>query len=348
MTIRRRVTLKDIAQVAGVHHTTVSMALRNRPELPAATRERIRALAERMGYRVDPALLALRAYRRGSTETRSSMAIAFVTAFESPDFWRNIPVYARRYAGIERRAAQFGYRVEPFWFDRKNMSGKRASQILHARGVSGLIMAPLERLSSLGLEWNHFACVSLTLSIQEADMHVVGNNHMDTVRTAYARLRAAGYRRIGLVLERRSNERVLRVWSVGAAGEDVEVAPADRVPAYLPEALGRTGFDEWFRAHRPDAILTIPPHLEGILGWLRRAGMSVPGEVGVASLDCPEPDGEISGIYQNAELLGMTAVDVLAGLIHRNDLGLPEHPQLIQTRGTWVDGKTTRPANSNA
>ena len=43
---RPRVVLADIAKKAGVHVTTVSLALRNSPRLPEATRTRIRALAE--------------------------------------------------------------------------------------------------------------------------------------------------------------------------------------------------------------------------------------------------------------------------------------------------------------
>ena len=41
-----RITLKDIALKASVHPTTVSMALRNHPELPEATRVRLQGLAK--------------------------------------------------------------------------------------------------------------------------------------------------------------------------------------------------------------------------------------------------------------------------------------------------------------
>ena len=37
----RRVTLSDIAKKAGVHVTTVSLAMRNHPRLPETTRQRI-------------------------------------------------------------------------------------------------------------------------------------------------------------------------------------------------------------------------------------------------------------------------------------------------------------------
>ena len=58
-----RTTMKDVAQQLGVHTTTVSLALRNSPKLPIETREKIQALAKKMGYHQDPMLSALTAYR---------------------------------------------------------------------------------------------------------------------------------------------------------------------------------------------------------------------------------------------------------------------------------------------
>ena len=42
--------MKQIAEVAGVHPTTVSMALRNHPRIPESTRNQLKKLAEKMGY----------------------------------------------------------------------------------------------------------------------------------------------------------------------------------------------------------------------------------------------------------------------------------------------------------
>jgi LacI family transcriptional regulator len=45
----KSVSMQDIALAAGVSKNTVSLALRNSPELPAGTRKRIAALAAKMG-----------------------------------------------------------------------------------------------------------------------------------------------------------------------------------------------------------------------------------------------------------------------------------------------------------
>lgn len=44
-------TMRELAQAAGVSIATVSLALRDDHRLAAATRKRIRALADAMGYR---------------------------------------------------------------------------------------------------------------------------------------------------------------------------------------------------------------------------------------------------------------------------------------------------------
>ena len=58
------VTLRTIAKALGVSPMTVSLALRNSRELPAATRIRIRRTAETMGYRPDPRVRAWLESRR--------------------------------------------------------------------------------------------------------------------------------------------------------------------------------------------------------------------------------------------------------------------------------------------
>lgn len=65
MAARRRVTIRDVAQAAGVSTTTVSDALSGNGRLPAATRRRVAAVAGRLGYRANPAARSLRGKRVG-------------------------------------------------------------------------------------------------------------------------------------------------------------------------------------------------------------------------------------------------------------------------------------------
>ncbi|RYG71370.1 LacI family transcriptional regulator [bacterium] len=61
----KRVTLRDIAQVAGVHVMTVSDALRGNPRVAAATRERVEKIAQELNYVPNFAARALTTGRTG-------------------------------------------------------------------------------------------------------------------------------------------------------------------------------------------------------------------------------------------------------------------------------------------
>ncbi len=65
----KRTTLKDVAMAAGVHHTTVSRALRDDPQISVATCTRVKELARSMEYQADPMLQALSRYRGRNSES---------------------------------------------------------------------------------------------------------------------------------------------------------------------------------------------------------------------------------------------------------------------------------------
>src|SRR4051812_35125096 len=122
-----RVTQTDIARAVGVHNTTVSLALRNSRLIPETTRQRIRAIAEKMGYRPDPALQALIAYRKARRPRHCASTLAYVTNWTTKWGWRDLPSQEKYYTAFGRRAAEFGYVTEHFWLGEEGMSQRRLS-----------------------------------------------------------------------------------------------------------------------------------------------------------------------------------------------------------------------------
>jgi len=167
-----RVTQQDIAARAGVHVTTVSLALRNHRSLPPVTRDKIQRLAKEMGYSPDPALSALMAYRRGAKLIRRNAAsraakyygtVAWVTNYPTRDGWSagSGTCFALYRDSAAERLAQHGYRLEDFWLREQGLTAKRASQILFSRGIRGLLICPLPTdRGHLSLEWKKFSAVS--------------------------------------------------------------------------------------------------------------------------------------------------------------------------------------------
>jgi DNA-binding LacI/PurR family transcriptional regulator len=82
------VTIREVAQAAGVHHTTVSRALRNHPALPPETRKRVQAVARKLGYRLNPLVSAWMAQRKSSRKALDSGQVAYLSSHPDRDAWR--------------------------------------------------------------------------------------------------------------------------------------------------------------------------------------------------------------------------------------------------------------------
>jgi len=126
------VRLKDIAARAGVSVMTVSKVLRDAPDISAATKNRIRALAGQMGYVPDSLAQGLR--------TRTTKLFGLVVSSMTN------PIFARIVLAIEERAHELGY--ELIVSHTLNMAEREAAVIrrLISRRVDGLFVSPVYRL----------------------------------------------------------------------------------------------------------------------------------------------------------------------------------------------------------
>lgn len=126
------VRLKDIAERAGVSVMTVSKALRDEPDVSAATKARIKLMAQEMGYVPDSTAQGLR--------TRTTKLIGLVIPSTTD------PIYARVVLAIEERAQELGYDIVLMHtlnsVDREDICTRR----LLSRRVDGLLIAPVYRM----------------------------------------------------------------------------------------------------------------------------------------------------------------------------------------------------------
>ncbi len=128
------VRLKDIAGKAGVSLMTVSKALRDEPDVSAATKARIKLLAQQMGYLPDSSAQGLR--------TRTTRLFGLVI----PSLAN--PIYSRIILALQERAFELGYDVIlAYTF---NLPEREESCIcrLLSRRVDGLFISPVYRLAT--------------------------------------------------------------------------------------------------------------------------------------------------------------------------------------------------------
>lgn len=334
--------MKDIASAAGVSAMTVSLGLRNHPKLPESTRKRIRRLAAKMGYRPDPALSALVAYRQRHAAASAGETLAWVTNWPTPDGWRN-PTYESYFQGVCERAEQLGYRVEHFWLRERGMNRARFERILGARNIRGLILAPHPKAHSrLNLTWERYSAVKIGYTTSHPPLHLVTASDYRSMITALDRLRRHGYRRIGCLLDASVDARVEHIW-LGAFLSDQHVHNTGAaVPPLLIRGTQKRRFQAWLKANRIEAVVTTYGSFLNMEKWCEELGIRIPRDIGAAIMSNVQIDGRVSGIHGHPKHIGENAVDVLTGMLYLNQRGIPKIPRRIMIDGIWVEGKTVR------
>jgi LacI family transcriptional regulator len=335
----KRVTLRVIAEAAGHHLTTVSRALRGDPEIASETRESIRRIARELGYVPDPMLTALSAYRSLKSSPRYQATIAWVTNHFTADAWNNCSTFNLYFEGARNKAAQLGYKLEEFWLREPGMSAARATSILRARGISGLIIAPQPKAKiRVRLDWKYFSAVAMGYTTAWPQLHLVSNHHSHSMTAIVRRVRAYGYRRIGLIVDHVTDSRTDYGWTGGFLSQQQSWPDHDRIPVFHNASSADAKFHQWLKRHRPEAIISY----SRLVRWLDRSGYRIPGDIGFAAYSkTPEhEDRPLSGMDENAAVTGAAAIDMLVGMIHRGERGIPEVPQRNLIEGKWIEGET--------
>ena len=128
------VRLKDIAARAGVSIMTVSKSLRDAKDVSAATKARIRQIAEAMGYVPDTAARGLRT----NTTKLFGVVISSITN----------PVFARMVSAIEENAFENGYEIVLLHSLNDPAREERCLRRLLSRRVDGLFISPAYRMEN--------------------------------------------------------------------------------------------------------------------------------------------------------------------------------------------------------
>ena len=333
--------MQQIADKARVSRMAVSLALRGSPKVSAATTARIRKIAEELDYRPNPLISALMTHLRQVRPTQQRLTtIAYATAYPTADGWRKSGPFLQFFQGAHRRAEALGYVLEEWWLRPPGMTEQRICEILFNRDIHGLLVAPLPPGGAdLHLDWPKFSGATIGYSFGSVALHRASNDQYGSMMLALRELTRLGYRRIGLALTREQDGRVERHWSAGMLVHQSEIAPEQRVPPLLSEGNFAADLAEWFRAHRPDAVLSLTGECVPILAGL---GVQVPKDAGFAHLALTPADAGTAGVDQHSELVGAAALDLVDVQLRRNERGLPPQRKTVLIAGEWAPGATVR------
>lgn len=336
--------MQDVARVAGVTKSAVSLALRNDPRIPEKTIRRIHDIAACLGYRRNAVVAHLMSQLRRGDGAKGRPTIALLNLNEDPGAFVSHPTIPAYVTGIRSRSVAMGYSLDEFSEPVSMAEGSRILQILQARGVRGCIFTGLMRSNTLPPQLlpvvEKMPCVITGVRIPEVPIPFSSADHHAAAQLAVAKALAAGCRRPSLVLERGIDELVQGRFTAGFLIGQRELPESDRITPFYHEGgtkmLPET-FRSWWKHHRPDAVITL---YHVVSGWLASMGVRTPGEAALIQLETRTDHPEWAGVDQHNDRTGASAVDLLVQMIHAGETGADAVPRAVLIEPSWRPGST--------
>jgi DNA-binding LacI/PurR family transcriptional regulator len=274
---KKMVSIKDVAQVAGVSTATVSRVLADSPRVRAVVRDRVMAVVKELDY--SPNRVA-----RNLRSRKSNVIGLIVSDIENP-FFHQVS------RAVEDAAHEQGYSVMLCNNDEDSDKEKRYLRLLRDENVAGVILSPTRPTA------DNFAETSmLNIPMVVIDRRVnnvaVDNILIDNVQSAHtivSHLIQHGHHRIGAIFGAGSTTGRERHEGYVKALKDHHIQVLSELVAFT-NPREEDGFSTTLKllklAEPPDAILTSNSLLAaGALGALRENNVSIPDEIALASFD---------------------------------------------------------------
>jgi DNA-binding LacI/PurR family transcriptional regulator len=322
--------------------STVSNALRSLPSVKLETRQRVQEKARTMGYVHQPFASEVMSRLRRPDRAKPIGTLA-VLEIDEPARRPIAKLFNRELlSGLKERAAEIGFGIST-WGWGTALPPSRLNQILRWRGIQGVVILPAWEDPDLSaLDWTRLAGVYLDCRIRRPALPTVCSDHFRRIYDAMEKARTFGYRRAGLVIEQRLNERIDGRFA-GAYMNYVHTHPEmASVPPLLVDRFERESFLHWFRKYQPDVVITHwldAPHL------MATAGARIPQTHGYICLNVLGAPPGYSGFDQQPRLLGACAAELLVSQLSHRGRGAPSTPASTSLPAAWVDGTTLGPKN---
>jgi len=335
-------TISDVAKKAGVSIATVSKVLNRKYLHSTEKKERVLQAVRDLDYQPNRAAAHLATRTFTPTKRRNLIPIAFVYRGEAPG--QRPPQFQRRVSDIVNECKRLGYHLESV-----DLHGvERESTVfrqLYARGIEGLLIGPVYPLNhSLEFDASRFSIVGVGLTPATSHFHHITFNPFLQFSLLWQHVYEKGYRRIGSAVMRHPEE-FSDDWARLACAEMMQkkfLAPEDQIPPYtglIKQEL--TEFGEWFRTHRPDAVISFS---SSIYYYLRdQLGLQIPRDVGFALLHGAATLPAIrhlTSVDVRYQHMAPHALDLLDQLIRHGEKGVPDIPRAVMLTPKLLEGTT--------
>jgi LacI family transcriptional regulator len=328
----KRITIKDIARELGIHHSTVSRALRSSPDVNSDTIERVVRYATEKGYQINRTALHLRG-------TGSNIIGVIV-----PNIYHNF--FSNFVSIITRMAYNSGYIVSVFQSEESLAQEKEIVRSVIQQNIAGVIAS----ISMETTDVSHFQelarykipLVGFDRIHPKLERSTVVLDNESTLKNVVSKLNGAGYSRIAYL----SGNPAIDLFQKRQQGYYVGLD--ENQLSYQKCIVITDGFtiNQGFEATRklmegdekPDALIFDSHILAwGAISYLKAQGLSLLDKIGIASfggypllpiavpnaISIQQPEEEmaqaafklLAEAINNPTKIGITAVKLQAAII---------------------------------
>jgi alanine racemase len=327
----QRPRIADVAREAGVSKTAVSFAFNSPDRLAPETAERIRDIAQQLGYVPHPVARML--------TQRQTMTIGVLTPQALSVIFSN-PFFGAFSEGVALAAEEHGYGLH--FISPLQGSLVRAMTRATVDGVVAIGLSdghpeveqirraglPIVLVDSLALPEHGSVEIDDVGGAEAAATHIVGLGHRDVLVLGVEPPAPGGPDPDGVTSRR------LRGYRAAFAAVGAQI-PDERVvvgPASIDGGIAATT-GAWEDGLRPTAILAMSDAMAiGAMRALRDLRLAVPGDVSVVGFDdidlAPHVDPPLTTVHQPIRRKGEEAVRALLTVVERRGPASPEHRRL--------------------
>jgi DNA-binding LacI/PurR family transcriptional regulator len=322
-----RIGIKEVAAAAGVSTTTVSHALSGKGRLPESTRERVREVAEQLGYRPNVSARKLGGGASGLLALAVSQVEDLTFQLGDFDYFASLIRHATT-AALDRG---YALAIAP---------AADVEGALHKIPADGAVVVdPVPGDASIAYLRSQGVPIVTTgrMLDSEEEGYWVDNDHTAGVRSVLDHLFAVGARRIALIAPRSFASYIVDVrsgYAAWCAEHDCE-----EMVGIAPDVTEGGGFEASMelleRSEPPDAIYAALDRLAiGVLLAANAKGARVPADLRVAactdSVAAQTARPPLTALGLNPEVIGREATGMLIDLVEGSPVSTRH--RLVPTR----------------
>lgn len=343
---RMPVSLAIVAQAAGVSRMTASRALRGCSEVSPHTRKAVEKAAAKVGWKPNPEVGQLMGRLRSLSTKEATQTLAVVWPDATKRLVAERATLRLLRDGMRERARFLGFGLDEFFLETDGLSARRLSRVLYARGIVGVIVAPVSFHAHMELDfdWDRFAAVAVGAGLNQPGLSRVHNDHYKTISECISRARQAGHQRIGLLLNTETADRLNgQLQGAFVARHPLGAVEALRLLCFQSGKATHEAIAKWLKKAQPDVVIGEQANGE----FLRHAAQAATGSrrpPAFVTFNRMQSDPDTAGMNQRFDRIGAAAVDAVAAQYGRNEKGISNMPKTILTEGEWMVGSSRRRA----